>query len=232
MFQFYKLAVKACDDGLNPARPCVKESQLQAYIREEAAFSFNFYFVNTILNGEEREFRSLYLEDMNYFPFTNTNGVNANLFITSYSVSTDESIYPVQDIQTVTGGIVTSLAQMHNYQVQSDEYLKFYLRKSSQDIEVERSFRKVDETLSYIGGLFSAILGILIMVNFFNEFSYELEVARSVYQFEKDDPVDSDTFNFPVYIGYLFYNGFDKLGVGLPWVRMEKYHRALKAVRK
>ena len=58
-----------------------------------------------------------------------------------------------------------------------------------------------------------------------------MEVARSVYQFEKDEPVDSDTFNFPVYIGYLFYNGFDKLGVELPWTRMEKYHRALKAVR-
>ena len=48
---------------------------------------------------------------------------------------------------------------------------------------MERSFRKIDETLSYIGGLFSAIIAILIMVNFFNEFSYELEVARSLYQF-------------------------------------------------
>ena len=115
LFQFYKIAVKACDAGLDPTRPCVKQSQLQEYVKEEEAFNFNFYFVNTILNGGEREFESLYLEDMNYFPFTTTNGVNANLFITSYSVSTDESIYPIQDTQTVTGGIVTELAQMHNY---------------------------------------------------------------------------------------------------------------------
>ena len=66
--------MKACDDGLDPARPCVKESQLQAYIWEEAAFSFNFYLMNTILNGEEREFWSLYLGDMNYFLLTTTNG--------------------------------------------------------------------------------------------------------------------------------------------------------------
>lgn len=67
---------------------------------------------------------------------------------------------------------MTTLAQIHNYGVRQNKYLKLYLRKSSKDILVERSFRKADDTLSYIGGLFSAIFGVLIIMTLFNEFSY------------------------------------------------------------
>lgn len=63
-------------------------------------------------------------------------------------------------------------AQMLNFEVRQDEYLKFYLRKSSKEILVERSFRKADDTLSYIGGLFSAILAVLFLLTLFNEFSF------------------------------------------------------------
>ena len=77
-------------------------------------------------------------------------------------------------------------AQIHNYGVMGDEYMKFYLRKSSQNILVERSFRKADDTLSYIGGLFSAILAMLIIMSFWTEFSYELEIAKHLYYYSKD----------------------------------------------
>lgn len=50
--------------------------------------------------------------------------------------------------------------------------MKFYLRKSSLSIDVERSFRKADDTLSYVGGLFSAILSLLVLMSLYNEFSY------------------------------------------------------------
>ena len=111
---------------------------------------------------------------MNYFPFSVTEGVNANLFMATYTITTDESIYPIEEVKNDTGGVVTNLAQIHNYGVMQDEYLKFYLRKSSKDILVERSFKKIDDPLSYIGGLFSAILGVLVLMSLFNEFSYEL----------------------------------------------------------
>ena len=67
-----------------------------------------------------------------------------------------------------TGGIILDTAQTCNYDVQAEEYLKLYLRKSSISILVERSFRKADDTLSYIGGLFSAILAILLIMTLFN----------------------------------------------------------------
>ena len=111
---------------------------------------------------------------MNYFPFSTSQGINANIFIATYTITTDQSIYPLEDIKDDKGGVVTNLAQIHNYGIRQNKYLKLYLRKSSQDILVERSFRKADDTLSYIGGLFAAILGVLIIMTIFTEFSYEL----------------------------------------------------------
>ncbi len=69
---------------------------------------------------------------------------------------------------------MTGIAQIFNYQIQGTSYMKFYLRKSSVDLVVQRSFRKVDDTLSYIGGLFSTIVFCLSFLNLYAEFSYEL----------------------------------------------------------
>ena len=231
-FKFYKFAVKECDPSLVPSRACVNSSVIEDYLNAEESFNFNFYFVNQIINGESHSYLNYYLEDMNYFPFSTTSGVNANIYMATYTISTDESIYPFEDIQNDTGGIVTQLAQIHNYDVKHDEYMKFYLRKSSQDILVQRSFRKADDTLSYIGGLFSAILAVLIIMSFFTEFSYELEIAKHLYYYRKEEPLDSDGFNFFVYLGYIVYLLFSKVGVDLAWERMRKYHHSLEEVRK
>ena len=67
---------------------------------------------------------------------------------------------------------------------------------------------------------------------FFNEYSYELQLTRSLYYHEKNEPIDADGFNFLVYLGYLVYNGFYKIGIDLPWERMRKYHYALNESRK
>ena len=109
---------------------------------------------------------------MNYFPFTPIAGVNANIYLSSYTITTDESIYPFEDIRKEKGGIVQEYVQSHSLAVNSDEYMRFYLRKSSKSILVERSFRKADDTLSYIGGLFSALLAMLLIMSAWTEFSY------------------------------------------------------------
>lgn len=35
-----------------------------------------------------------YLDDLNYFPFSRKSGVNANLFLSTFNITTDESIMP------------------------------------------------------------------------------------------------------------------------------------------
>lgn len=59
-------------------------------------------------------------------------------------------------------------AQVLNYEVRGTEYLKFNLRKSSLSLSILRSYRKLDDTISYIGGLFSAILSLLVLMGLYN----------------------------------------------------------------
>lgn len=88
--------------------------------------------------------------------------------MSSYEINTDDSLWPVEDIKTDVGGIVKSSAQMVPFKVRSTEYVKFFLRKSPLSIYIERSFRRVDDTFSYIGGLFSTILVFLGFMNMYN----------------------------------------------------------------
>ena len=43
---------------------------------------------------------------MNYYAFSLTFGINANIYISSYSITTDQSLWPFKDIVNVNGGVV------------------------------------------------------------------------------------------------------------------------------
>lgn len=92
--------------------------------------------------------------------------------------------------------------------MRQSDYLKFYLRKSSLSLELDRNFEKIDDTLSYIGGLFSTILSCLILVGKYNETSYELEIAKNLYHYDKNEPIQAEKFNFFIFLGYLIYAFF------------------------
>ena len=92
-----------------------------------------------------------------------------------------------------------------NYKVRSTEYLKLFLRKSPISLHIARSFRKVDDTLSYIGGLFGTILVFFGFVSMYNELSYEIEVSRSAYYFDKNDPFEADHFNILTFFIYIIF---------------------------
>ena len=60
------------------------------------------------------------MDDLNYFPFSRSSGVNANLFLSTFVITTDNSISPVEDIKNDTGGLVKDTAQMLNYEVRQN----------------------------------------------------------------------------------------------------------------
>jgi len=71
------------------------------------------------------------------------------------------------DFQPNLGGIVYEPTQSFVIKA-STEYLQLYIRKSSLSLTINRSFKKYDDTLSYIGGLFSSIMGILFIMLKYN----------------------------------------------------------------
>lgn len=110
--------------------------------------------------------------------------------------------------------------------------MKLFLRKSPISLTIQRSFRKVDDAFSYIGGLFSTILVFFGFVNLYNELSYEIAISKSAYYFDKNDPFDGDHFNLITYTGYLIFSFFDKFGIELPWPRFQRLHKFLEEGRK
>lgn len=60
----------------------------------------------------------------------------------------------------------------------NDNYALIYLGMNRRYIYMERKVGKIDEMLSYAGGLFSILIGFLaIFLKSFNEYRYELMVA-------------------------------------------------------
>ena len=129
--------------------------------------------MNTVINSDDAQYLSYYLEDRNYFQFTRSLGTTANVFISSYTISTDQSLLPWQSYQDDIGGIVYEPTQRYVFNPLADsknqtEYISLFLRKSSLSLSVMRSFRKYDDTLSYIGGLFSTFMVALFIMHTYN----------------------------------------------------------------
>jgi hypothetical protein len=124
-------------------------------------------------------------------------------------------------------------AQSQTYQVRNwHEYMKVYLRKSPITLSISRSFKKVDETLSYIGGLFSFLLLFLFFVKIYNEYSFEIELTRHSYYCSENEPFDGNFFNFLRFFPYMIYKICHKISIKPDWPMYAKLHTFLEEGRK
>ena len=81
----------------------------------------------------------------------------------------------------------------------SDIYCFISFFRDPSTIIINRSYQKIIDAFSYVGGLLGSFLLVLIFVNFYNECSYEMRFA-TMYQPEKDCPTTAEKFH----IGYYF----------------------------
>lgn len=79
----------------NDNRTCATPAEIDTFISANGAVTFNYYFLNTIINADDSKYLDNYLEDRNYFQFTRTMGMSANIFISSFNIQTDESLWPL-----------------------------------------------------------------------------------------------------------------------------------------
>jgi hypothetical protein len=71
--------------------------------------------------------------------------VSANLYYSEYAIETDHSIYPWTSTTADQGAITVAPPNSQIYSVLgTNTYAKVYLRKSSQRLDIARSFQKVD----------------------------------------------------------------------------------------
>ena len=96
MFQFAQINIDPCNAS-NPNFPnttCYNSTDINNFLNIMAQFTFNFYYINPVINANDKKYISYYLEDRNYFSFDTITGVSANLFFTQYNIETDITILP------------------------------------------------------------------------------------------------------------------------------------------
>jgi hypothetical protein len=94
--------------------------------------------------------------------------------VDDYTIETDDSISPFPLIITDTGSVVQRTAIKNRFEISPDNtnYCTFYFFKSSNSLQIKRSYQKLDDILSYIGGLFGTIVLCLFIIRIYNGYSF------------------------------------------------------------
>jgi hypothetical protein len=142
----------------------------------QQTFKLSVYFANPVIDASEKQYLEYVLEDTNYFEFTNMVGVSSQIFLTEYEVNTDNSIYPepFKDVTTEKGLTLSERPVVSNFEIiNTDEFVRLYLKKSDLIQQFDRSYTRFDSTLAYLGGLFGMALIFFYGMKAFSEYAYE-----------------------------------------------------------
>ena len=94
-------------------------------------------------------------------------------------------------------------------------------------MDINRVYGKLDDTLSYVGGLFGLIIAFLaFFMMSFNEYRYELFVGEA-FSFKNENKVKESDFHFFMYLKYVIYDWIKALTCCEPdWEDCKKIDKA------
>jgi hypothetical protein len=154
-----------------------------------------------------------------------------------FTITTDESIIPFATNKVETGGIVTKNCIKNHYEIDPSNpaplYSTMMFFKSPISKSIDRSFQKIDEILSYIGGLFGTIAICLFLVNIYN--SYSFEILMGGYLFKPDDDnmkKELKKYNFFYFLVHLVYALVSAFGRCCNWKTAKLYHECREEMTK
>jgi hypothetical protein len=104
--------------------------------------------------------------------------------------------------------------------------------KSAKSTTYLRSFYKLDEFFSYVGGLVGTILGFMFIVANFTNMSYELDLSQKLYHYKDGQPNEFDSFSLLTYGLYLAYSIGKLCGLGKDWHLMQQYDDCREEIAK
>lgn len=99
--------------------------------------------------------------------------------------------------------------------VYNNLYAQVVLSKASTSTIYTRSFNKLDQYLSYVGGLISSSLVVFFLLNIYSEKCYIVEIAAETYALTEDSSTPS--FNFLYFISIYVKRILDFVGLNYKW---------------
>ncbi len=158
------------------------QTAIDELMRNKTNFYLSLQYINPVINPNEPDYMSYYLEGNDYVIFSATQGSEAWFFFSDYQITTDNSIFPFSQNSEETGVLVEYKAINHPYTVSEyTGYANLYLAKSSNSLKYNRSVQKISAVFSYIGGLVGALTAILFLLKNYTATSLELSMAIELF---------------------------------------------------
>ena len=110
----------------------------------------------------------------------------------------------------------------------NSKYVELEVTMSTENTYIERSYGKIDDRLSYIGGLFEiSIIFLSFFLTSYNVYRYEIMISEKAYT-SPEKKVNEGDFNFILYIKYTIYSWINILlcSCKLKWKDCEKIDEA------
>ena len=85
-----------------------------------------------------------------------------------------------------------------------NDYARVLFEQSSTSVTYVRSYDRVDDFLSYVGGLISSAIAIIFIMSFYNEFSYYISIGDKLFIHDKDKFINSGGYNILLFICHSF----------------------------
>ena len=147
-----------------------------------------------------------------YF-FSTSLALDTTCYIEEVVVETDMSLLPGKDILEETFLSAPDIFQTNAVNVGTDNvyaYIKYV--RSAVDRTYERSFNKLDNYFSYVGGIIGTVLGIIFIMALFSEKAYSLSIASCLFSGEEGKSLNSSGFHIGFLLSSWIKGLTDKLG--------------------
>ena len=117
--------------------------------------------------------------------------------------------------------------------VVADTYATINFNKASMRVKYTRSFNKVDDFFSYVGGLIGTILGFIFILNVYAESAFGVSMASQLFQDEGGDKISSNDFHFGYWVSVSLYRLLEFCGCCvINWPKTETYSKCLDEVEE
>ncbi len=101
--------------------------------------------------------------------------------VSSYEIKTDYSITPFDDFEVLRGGMVQDSSLTLTSSKVDHYYGAITFQKGTNYYLYTRTFTKFDDVISYIGGLFGAIIGVMFMMNHYTKTAFEIILGSRMF---------------------------------------------------
>ncbi|KAL4499744.1 hypothetical protein ABPG72_017284 [Tetrahymena utriculariae] len=190
-FYHIKFILQQCQNQTNPVeswKPLCDTPENINKTTEDARIKF--LFSNTLLNPESTQAPiQTFVDTLIFNVQPQKMYTTANIMLNEQTVQTDESVTLLKDIREMNfisfkQGEFRQQFSVGNF----TKYSEIFFLRSNFSTTIKRTFLKIDQVISYMGGFCQIFLLVsAIIVSQFNEYVYNIELANKLYDFDIQD---------------------------------------------